>query len=300
MKNYTFFQILATIFLSISSLNAQQTGNISDPYLGISFDIPNGWVGQESGDLFVMGHNTIPGIIIMTMHNSNVQQLTQEAQAGIQDAQSMIFLNLSGPIQTVQKNAVAGTFEGTVEGQAAKAYMIGMENKLGGSGISIVVLAGNTMFTDEHPKIAKQIMKSVRFTKPQTDKVKKEWVDFLANTRVQYMDSNFSGSYVEGGVTGYYESNEKIDLCSQGYFNYYSSSLVSAGNSNINAYSGGQGNGQGSWEITVGAGGTAYLSLHFHNGEVKEYELGWEDNKLYLNGTRYFRTKTGEYAPNCY
>ena len=156
------------------------------------------------------------------------------------------------------------------------------------------------LFEQKHIAVAKQIMKSVKFSKPKTDAIVKEWKDYLSNVRLTYMYSNYSGTYVEGGVTAYAESNEKIDLCSAGYFTHSSNSMVSAGNSGINAYSGNQGGGDGSWEIKVGVGGTPYLILNFNNGEVYEYELTYEDNKLHLNGTRYFRTMEGEYRPNCY
>lgn len=296
MKNIIF--LLFALFSTIPAF-AQETGTISDPILGISFKIPDGWVGQESGEYFVMGHNSVPGMIIMSMHQNNLEQLKQEARNGIHDPESSISLTLASEIEQPQANAIAATLKGTVNWQAAKAYVIALENKFG-TGISIAVITTADLFEQKHIAVAKQIMNSVKFTKPKTDAIVKEWKDFLSNVRLTYMYSNFSGSYTDGGVSAYAESNETIDLCSAGYFTHSSNSMVSAGNSGINAYSGNQGGGDGNWEITVGVGGVPYLVLNFNNGEVYEYKLTYEDQKLHLNGTRYFRTTEGEYRPNCY
>lgn len=104
---------------------------------------------------------------------------------------------------------------------------------------------------------------------------------------------------MDGGVSACTESNETIDLCSAGYFTYSSNSMVSAGNRGMNAYDSNRSSGDGDWKIMVGAG-TPYWVLNFNNGLVYEYKLTYENQKLYFNGTRYFRTTEGDYRPNCY
>ena len=79
MKNLTI--IVFALMISFQTF-AQDTGIVNDPILGISFKIPDGWVGQQSGDYLVMGHNSIPGMIIMSMHQSNLEQLKEEAKNG--------------------------------------------------------------------------------------------------------------------------------------------------------------------------------------------------------------------------
>ncbi len=299
MKNLLFVLFLFAISTFFHSAQAQQTGHVSDPALGLAFDIPSGWVGQLSGDYFIIGHQSIPGMIILSMHQSNVNQLKQEAKKGLHDPDNSVALQLSGNIQDLNKHTIAGMLEGTVNWQAAKAYFISMANP-NGNGISIAVLVGKELFDQKHIDIAHEIMRSVKFTKPQTAGIKNEWETWLANTRVQYLNSNYSPSYTSGGISAYSESKEKIDLCAAGYFIHYSFSMVSAGNAGMNGYSGGQNGGQGNWEIQVGAGGTPSLILKFNDGTIREYELSYEDKKLYLNGRRYFRTKTGDESPACY
>ena len=48
---------------------------------------------------------------------------------GIQDSESSIYLDLASKIEQPQSNAIAAILKGTVNWQAAKAYVIALENK---------------------------------------------------------------------------------------------------------------------------------------------------------------------------
>ena len=138
--------ILLSILCSASVLlSAQQTGVVQYKELGVQFSIPNGWVGQESEAGFVMGHQSIPGLVLITSHNYTMEQLIQEAHKGIADQQGTR-LQLTGQLKNWSTRAVGGEFQGTLEWQPAKAYIIGMANDLG-MGISIMI-----MTTTEHFK----------------------------------------------------------------------------------------------------------------------------------------------------
>lgn len=91
----------------------------------------------------------------------------------------------------------------------------------------------------------------------------------------------------------------KIHLCPAGYFLFYDQSLVSAGNATANAYSAGSERGHGNWEVAE-EGRAYYLVLNFQDGTRKSFQLSWgEDRKLFLDGSRFYRTWEGEYAPSC-
>ena len=79
----TLFFLFAILFSQ--SAMAQKTGRVDYPTLGISFTIPSGWVGQETETGFLMGHNSIPGMILMIPHDQkyDLQAMRAEAQAGI-------------------------------------------------------------------------------------------------------------------------------------------------------------------------------------------------------------------------
>lgn len=77
--------IFLALFLSIS-LSAQETGQKDYPTLGISFTIPDGWLGQEGQGVYMMGSNSIPGLIlVMPSSVASLDAMRQEARAGVVD-----------------------------------------------------------------------------------------------------------------------------------------------------------------------------------------------------------------------
>jgi hypothetical protein len=128
---------IALLFVS-SPLVAQLQGHVNYEELGISFDIPPGWFGQEGEDMVILGSNTVAGLVILATHTSTKEELVQEARAGLVD-QNGTNLRLDGELKTFGSNAVGGMFTGTMEYQAAKGYIIGMANpQEGGVGVTII------------------------------------------------------------------------------------------------------------------------------------------------------------------
>ncbi len=80
-----FLLLIAFLFLHLGY--SQQTGKIEYKQLGISFEIPEGWVGQETNGLFVMASHQTPGIILLMAQEFNaMEQMQQQAQLGYHDA----------------------------------------------------------------------------------------------------------------------------------------------------------------------------------------------------------------------
>ncbi|PHN03636.1 hypothetical protein [Flavilitoribacter nigricans] len=291
----TFLALLATI-----SLAAQATGRVDYKHLGLSFTVPAGWMGQEAEMGYLIASNTIPGLLMLLPHDQpySLQQLKEQAQAGLSEANGTN-LQLSGPLTELSKNAVGGTFTGTLEWQPAKAYIIGMSNPHG-YGITILSITTSEQYSDQYPEYAKSIMKSVTFIKPESKEDINEWKDWMKNVKLTYMESYSSVSPGADGMTGGgYSLSRELDLCGAGYFNYYGSSNISTGSDSASAYNNSNSKGNGSWDIRVGPAGDPELVLQFNDGSTSSYTLTYKDQKLYLNGTRYFRTTQGEYAPSC-
>lgn len=292
------FLLFASCWLSTSF--SQATGKIDYKQLGLSFEIPDGWVGQETQIGYMMGSNTVPGIILLLPHDQpyTLDQITAHAQQGLNEGNGTI-LNLSGSLSDLGKQSVGGLFTGTLEGQAAKAYIIGMHNPHG-LGMTIVAITTVEQFNDQYAQYAKMVMNSVQFRKPESKEDIGEWKAWMKNVKLTYMESYSSVSPgVDGMTGGGYSLKKEIDLCSQGYFIYYGSSNFNVGSDNSSAYDYSNSNGNGTWDIIVGADGNPTLLLKFNNGETASYTLTYQDSKLYLDGTRYFRTTQGEYAPSC-
>ncbi len=287
---------VTTIFFAIlvlASLNAsaQATGEVNFETLGIRFTIPNGWVGQEVNGGYIVGSNTEPGFAFLTLHQySTLAQLTQQAQQGITE-QNGTNLNLSGEIENLNERSIGAEYNGTLEGQSVKAYVVGLVNPLG-NGVTIMAATTPDQYSDTHKQLALQLANSTQFSQPETPSVVEEWKQTLQNSRLTYMDSyqSNSGSYGGYSTGGGYSSETQIHLCGQGFFKYKSSSSMSIDTGGAFGGSSGGGQGSGTWEVVGNTQGGATLRLNFHNGEVYEYALEYQDKKTFLNGNRYFRT----------
>ena len=285
--------LVTVIFFAIASLNAsaQATGDVNFETLGIRFTIPNGWVGQEVNEGYIIGSNTEPGFVFLTLHQyTSLAQLTQEARKGITQ-QNGTSLHMSGEIESLSERSIGAEYGGTLEGQSIKAYVVGLINPHG-NGVTIMAATTPEQYSAMHKQLALQLANSTRFSQPKTLPVVEEWKQTLQNSRLTYMDSYQSNSGSFGGYStgGGYSSEIQIHLCGQGFFKYKSSSSMSVDSGGAFGSSSGVGQGNGTWEVVDNTQGGATLRLNFHNGEVYEYNLEYKDNKTFLNGSRYFRT----------
>jgi hypothetical protein len=295
MKNSTSF-LLILLFPALCV--AQITGKVNYDNVGISFTIPDNWKGQEGDGMLILGSDITPGFVLVTTHNYTTEQLIQESKNGI-NMEGGTSLSLSEDLKTLSPNALAGSYKGIMEYQSAEAFVIAISNPTGGPGISIMAATLQHLFSEEHKKACMDLYKSLEFKKVDRSKELNEWKQWLSNVRLTYMDSHYSSAYTEGGISAGYSSKTTIDLCSAGYFNFYSSSNTTFSGDGVSAYGGDKDTGDGSWKIGIGATGNPALILNFQNGEQYTYSLEYSNEELYLDGDRFFRTISGEYAPAC-
>ena len=277
------------LMMAATVLAAQKTGLVEYKELGLAFTIPQGWVGQETDEGFLMGHNTEPGFILLLPHEYNsLATLRQEAAQGIED--EGVSLKLSGKLDSVGKNGVGGTFTGTLQGQKAKAYIAGLINPHG-QGLSIMAAVDSAKYADKHKQLALAVAKSVRFSKPEAPAAAQQWKNELMNKRLYYI---YSSSSRTGGYTGMSET-EEIWLCAAGYFHYKSSSHNSFDSGGAFGHSSGNEKGAGTWNVVLNNNGGPMLQLTFQNGQVKNYDInGVQKGKLNLGGYKYFYSNAGE------
>ena len=288
MKNTIY--LLAVFFISLNTSFAQQSGRVNFEQLGVALTVPEGWVGQEANGVFLMGSYTKAGAIIVAPQEYNsLPNLQTEILKGYQEAGG-ISLMPAAAIQTIDQNTLAVELNGTFQFQSAKGYLSGTINSFG-QDVIIMALTTAEMYTDEYRQLVMQVEKSLAFSPP---KASNDWKSLLSGVKLTYMDSYYSGSYTDGGVSGGYSTETVFDLCSAGYFIHYGSDNMTVGSDVSSGYSGSSSSGSGQWEVI---GNT--LRLKFNNGRVWEYQLSMQDKELHLDGKRYYRTWTGDYAPNC-
>ncbi|WP_020527742.1 hypothetical protein [Flexithrix dorotheae] len=302
MKSVLLVPLVVFINLHLTGQSLPQHVDFQE--LGFSFDIPDGWTGQIDGDYVLLGHHTIPGIMILFQNDSkDAASLKRRAMQGIYE--EGVSLSSEGDFNLIGENRVEGIYTGNFHGTNARCFAIGLINGLG-SGLSIILVTEPDKFNDRHIQEAKKLAESVKFYQVKESEITLQWKNKIVGKQLKYMYTNSSNDYT-GGYSGVSEITT-IDLCPNGNFSYYSNthSSFSSGNSNaeagsVNAQSGfGYGNSntnnQGTYQITSGQNIT-YLILNFSNGNTLEYQLSQsDDGKTYLDETRYFIIE----SENCY
>ncbi|WP_462247848.1 hypothetical protein [Ekhidna sp.] len=296
MKSITKVYTIIFCFWFPFSAISQISGEVNYEKLGIAFEIPKGWYGQESEEMLIMQSNSTSGYLLMQAHEFTLSQLKDEAKKGIVDNNGTS-LKLEGDLD-IGPNYVGGIFSGTMEWEPVKSYLVGVINPKG-LGVMIMGVTSPNQYDEVYRKLCFEIYDSFKFTEVDRTSEYEEWKEWLSDSRLTYMNSNYSTDYSPGGISGGYSSTRKIDLCSKGYFSDYSYSDMSISGDNVSGYSTNEGEGAGSWRLEMDGYGSFTLILSYNSGEDEVYDLDYRDGKFYMNDTRYFVTSEGEYAPDC-
>lgn len=288
MKKYTSF--LLFIFVTITSF-CQVTGHISDESLGIAFDIPADWFGQELEDVFLMSSLQEGGLMAMMFHPAqNVAQLQTEMKQGLSDAS--IYLMPVGQLQSNGTDRVEGQYSGMLEGQKVKGKAVALINPHG-QGVVVLSLIEEHLYGSRTDDLVNEVANSIQFSQAaraaayssgdpdiNAGTVRQD----LANHKLTYMDSYSSNTPGGGG----YEIRKEINLCPNGNFTAYDSSYMSTGsNPNFDPHSS-NGTFRGTYEFVDYQGGV-YLQLMLSDGHQENLEISYEGTKVFLDGGRYYR-----------
>lgn len=288
---------LVTGFLLIFIISSftQETGKKDFPELGISFTIPKGYYGQLSEDVYIIGSESFRGFIVLsTMEENDLDELRREVKNGIKEG-FHTSMNLQGNIDEISANSIGAQLIGTLQGQRAAAYIIGLVNKTGVYGITIFAATEEQAWSPEVKALALEIASSVVFSKVSEPALDEAWERSFANVRLTYMSS------YSGGSSGGSSAKSTIDLCANKNFTYSSSSSLSIDVGGAFGSSSGSDRGNGKWKV-INRQQQPVLVLNFTDGRIWEYNLEFRDQKYYLNGTRYFYTTRADgpdFAPNC-
>lgn len=275
-------------------MNAQ---HIDLPDFGLSFTIPQGWNGQEQDDYIILGHESIPGMMILFENSSSdATELKELAEQGIRE--EGITLHALGEFKLVSDNRVAGMYEGLYQGAAVKVYATGLINGLG-KGMSILIVTSTDQFSETHQKEVEKLANSVKFYEARDSEVTVQWKNKLVGRQLKYLYSDSSSDY-SGGYSNF-SKTRIINLCRNGSFTHYynSQSSFAAGDPVDGATTGNQvGSGivdatndnAGTYKIYT-AGNSSYLELIFANESDMEFELGTNSEGFTtLDSERYFLT----------
>ncbi|MEL6972776.1 MAG: hypothetical protein AAFZ63_25170 [Bacteroidota bacterium] len=285
MKGPCFF--FAMIFTSL--LFGQITGSVNYPEEGISFTIPQQWIGEELDEVFVMASNQEAGIIAMLFHPAKTKdKLIEQMQQGLHD--ELINLYPVGGISSTALNRVEGIYQGTLQGQAVKGKSVALINPHG-QGIVIFSLINDNLYAARTDELANEVAASVSFSPSiatnsnlglNPDFNAQQVRQYLANKHLKYVENYNSDTPGGGG----YSINKEINLCPNGTFTFYGSSYLNVSSPNHDPYLK-AGQGHGTYEF-IDDRGEVYLQLNYTDGHYESLQVTYEESRTFLNGARYY------------
>jgi len=282
-------KIIAVLTLTLLSglfVNAQSGEKVTFQELGLSFNVPGGWTGGVKDDLYILGHSSIPGLMILSQNESkDAQQLKSLALQGMQD--EGIQLSPKGDFSLKGVDRVEGFYEGTFNGSNVRVFAIGLINRLG-SGMNVFIVTEKAKFGDKHIQEALKLAKTVKFFKQRDSKETAFWKQKLVGKNVKYLKVRTNNNAYDGSFTGT-SDRTSITLYNNGSFYFYSSSTASYGGPAGTGGSGmylGRSQNSGDYKIYTVANQT-FLDLYFSN-KTRTYKLSRNERRhTLLNGTRY-------------
>jgi len=181
---------------------------VGDPGWGIKFGLPQGWVRQQNLQGAIVGHNTIPGMVLVIPHLSeSFQQMQAEMQQGVNEGGSQLMLN--GGLRHISQNVLAGDFSGIADGTQVKARSYGILSPNGG-GAYVIALSTPDKLGKELLSAAESMVQTVQYFKVDVSDLTQhfagEWAYFSSNT------STWICFCADGSYTEQYESSYSSDV----------------------------------------------------------------------------------------
>ncbi|MCK5879209.1 MAG: hypothetical protein KAH24_05495 [Holophagae bacterium] len=135
--------------------------------MGFSFQPPAGWVAKVNpGAGYIMGSQNHKGLILISGHTyPSLEKMRTEAASGLIDPKAQVRLMPEGGFEPVGNNGFGGPLSGTIQGNQAKAYILGLISPYGG-GVTILVAVTPESYSNKYPGFAKQIAASIQFSQP--------------------------------------------------------------------------------------------------------------------------------------
>jgi hypothetical protein len=177
---------------------------IGNDMWGFTFAVPEGWLYQQGPDGAVLGHNSIPGMIIVMPHmTQNVQEVLGEMRQGL--VEEGVQLYPAGDLRKIDSGIIAGDYQGLFNGQRVKATVIGTVSSEGG-GAYIFALALPQEFNDELGSAAMSIAQNMHYVKSDSGSLMAHfagsWASFSSNTE-DYITFFANGTYTNEYVASY-------------------------------------------------------------------------------------------------
>lgn len=245
---------------------------------GASFTLPSGWLGilPEGSNFFVIGHDTHPGMVLVTVEEAGLEEVRNVFAAPI-PVDEGVTLVIEGEPEVSGKRISANFNIRSSDPSAAGAKAYGAA-LIGDHGFTLFAVGlGPADQLPQLTRIVQQVLRSAKLEKVKGPEpiTSGPWVDRL---RGQKLIRFYTGS-------GYSERTD-LTLCADGrFFRRFDASSVSQLGTGAADF-----RRAGSWRI-VGPNPT--LVTTDSEGNVNTYSLEMKGEELHLNSNRWFREPAG-------
>ena len=271
-----FITVIIALFLLIPStiFSQQQVGN---PNWGFSFQVPSGWLFQQTEEGVILGHNTIPGMILVLSHMaSTIQEVRGEMQGGMTEEGMELYL--TGSLKAVTKGILAGDYQGTFQFEQVRALCLGTLSPNGGAGAFIIAMTTPQQYGSALSGPADAIARSMQHQKMDTGN----------------LAGHFSGTWVHYSKYG----QTSVTLAANGDYYFQDESSYSGnlsdGTSNTGTWSaGGESREKGKWTVRGNKqAGSLIITYQDGSRENVQYQVFVEKGQTYwseylFDGTHY-------------
>jgi hypothetical protein len=158
------------------SPSAPSKGEVGNPQWGFAFSPPKGWKYKHTDEGVLLGHDTVPGMIVVFPHTSaSLQEVKTSMEEGL--IEEGITMNLVGQLRRLGSNAFSGEYQGMWEGQQARGRGFGTCSPYGG-GAMIVAVTTPDKYGPKLSGPAEQITRGMRYFKVEVSDLMKHFAGY--------------------------------------------------------------------------------------------------------------------------
>jgi hypothetical protein len=170
--------LLLAVMVLPSTAHPQQPagGAVGNPAWGFTFTPPPGWKHQMDASGAVLGHDSIPGLILVIPHmQATMDGVISDMQTGLHD--EGVSLSLSGEVKSLGPALSGAEYAGLFSGEQAKGYGLGTLSPHGG-GAYIIAVTTPSKFSEVHRQAAAAIARSMTYPKTDTAGIMKHFAGY--------------------------------------------------------------------------------------------------------------------------
>jgi len=277
-------RLIALVLFSVISI--PYFGQVSPLGIPIQFQSGSWKIVNDDFGSCVLGHDVLSGPIFILEHgHRTMDQLQNEFESGYSDETMTLF---SSSPSVVSGNRISISLTGTAQGTPLKAEAIGiLSEKNSFKGIVIMTVTMESEDNTKQLEAINSIANSLVYVSPNPSQV---WMNKLSGyelvSRSSYSTSSSSpdGSYYTSSSSS---STTKFIFCSNGNFNYISSSYTSVSGSGLDSKSDDSKDMErGEWSaITVGQNNV--VKMIYADGTVVYLPISRENGVYYMADDQY-------------